>query len=200
MVVEINLFVDQCPDKMLNRVDKSSVTFREQRLLAFSFACYSLTFNVMILFELYCFFIPNYCPFFYTQQLKGPLYSDKKHLKKEPLNTAYSYHINNYKHLCAVFVRGMINTHGTAIYFCPEQCQHKSQTFDGSNLHSFSTDGDIRAYFPPLRGSHSLPFIPVAHEKQLPQCNTIHHSNYQACIWSVLSLSQWAGLSIFRSL
>lgn len=99
-----------------------------------------------------------------------------------------------------VFVRAKINTDATTIYFCLQQSKHKRQTFDGSSLHGFSIDGDIRAHFPPFRGSNSLPFIPVLYEKQLPRCKTIHHNNYQACICSVLPLSPCAELSIFISL
>lgn len=72
--------------------------------------------------------------------------------------------------------------------------------FNGWSLHSFSIDGDIRAHSLAFRGNYSLPFIPVVYEKQLPQCNTIHHNDYQACIWSVLSLSLCAQSSIFISL
>lgn len=36
--------------------------------------------------------------------------------------------------LCAVFVSARINTDSTTIYFCAEQCKHKSQTFDGCSV------------------------------------------------------------------
>lgn len=101
--------------------------------------------------------------------------------------------------MCAVFVRARINTDSTTIYFGPEQTKHKSRKFDSSSLHIFSIDGDIRAHFPPFRGSNSLPFIPALYDKQRSQCKTIHHNNYPACICSVSLLSQCAQLSIFIS-
>lgn len=168
-----------------------SVTFREQWSLAFSFACYSVTFNVMIYivkivlflnFLLLSMFLQTtvkggtcYYRHAKTLERQNKLYLRLLHsVWKELLKAAYSFlpqkthfgHarfavINNSKFLYAVFVRAMINADSTTIYFCPEQSKHKSQTFDGSSRHSFGIDGDIRAHFPPFRGSHPLPFIPV---------------------------------------
>lgn len=139
-----------------------------------------------------------YCPCFYIQQSSRPLsYYLRAKTTHQMIFTLWTV-INN----CKLFVCSICESndkHWQQSSFCPEQSKHKSQTFDGLSLHCFSIDGDIRAHFPPFRGSNWLLFIPVLYEKQLPQCKTIHH-NYEACICSVLLLSQRAELSIFISL
>lgn len=158
------------------------MTFREQRSLAFS--C-TVTFNVTIyIVKIVLFLHSQLLPtFLHTTVKGGTLLSSYKNTRMPQqiifTTSAFSLKgalegiilfshrharlavINNCTFLCAVFVRAMINADSTTIYFCPEESEHKSQTFDGSSLHSFGIDGDIRAHFPPFRGSHSLPFFPV---------------------------------------